>query len=246
MLLKHSCRQSRARKKNSSSDDARWGVVDAGLLRAPISPNCWVRFDRRFKTMLLRAVQERVGGNVPWSSALHHLKGKWHLQTMVQKYVGACAVFPASARSRQLDCNVFPPRNVTAFNLSPESSLRLLHLHLKLLADALIVTDAPGVRTHAVLMGDSSAVPEQKLSPRMHWFHDYSDPFANKDLHIMWNNLSLIRTTVALPRGQHYQLFRPEYRGWIWKLIPCTSIWPILSQHQGQSSPKSRGPRRHA
>lgn len=70
-----------------------------------------------------------------------------------------------------------------------------------------------------------------------------TDPFAHKDLNMMWNNLSLIRTTVVLPSGQHYQLLRPECRGWIWKLIPCTSIWPIPNQHQGQSSPTSGGHR---
>lgn len=63
----------------------------------------------------------------------------------------------------------------------------------------------------------------------MHWFNIYSDTFANKALNITWNNPNLIRTTVALPRGQHYQLFRPELRGWIWNLIPCVSIWPIPS-----------------
>lgn len=60
LLLKRRCRQSRARKIPAQRTPAE-GTVDAGLLRAPISPNCWVRFDRRFKIILLRAVQERVG-----------------------------------------------------------------------------------------------------------------------------------------------------------------------------------------
>lgn len=63
----------------------------------------------------------------------------------------------------------------------------------------------------------------------MNWFDIYSDTFANKALNITWNNSNLIWTTVALPCGQHYQLFSPELRGWIWNLIPCVSIWPIPS-----------------
>lgn len=39
LLLKHRCRQTRARKIPAQRMPAE-GIVDAGLLRAPISPNC--------------------------------------------------------------------------------------------------------------------------------------------------------------------------------------------------------------
>lgn len=51
---------------------------------------------RRFKIMLLQAVQEREEEeekNVPWSNVLHHLKGKWHFQSMTRTDVVASVQF---------------------------------------------------------------------------------------------------------------------------------------------------------
>lgn len=75
------------------------GWREAGLLCALISPNCWVRkrvqSGRRFKIMLLQAVREREREKkknpVPWSNVLHHLKGKWHLQTVDVKRTDVAA-----------------------------------------------------------------------------------------------------------------------------------------------------------
>lgn len=58
---------------------------------------------------------------------------------------------------------------------------------------------------------------------------------------MLWNNLSSIRRTVSFHVGNTISCFARNIRGWIWKSIPRTSIWPIPNQHQGQRSHKSRG-----
>lgn len=126
----------------------------AGLLCAPISPNCWVRSDRSFEIMFLQAVQERERErkSVPWSNVLHHLKGKWHLQMIDIKRtdVGASVSMKNRRRAAGWEDSGLVQFQHPALRILIPSSQRLSRLHWTLLSDVLIPRDGWGVRSHAV------------------------------------------------------------------------------------------------
>lgn len=147
------------------------------------------------------------------------------------KDVGACAQFASARRGDAWLVNAVPPRNVTVFNPFSRVITGAFAFTFKAFSWRAYRDRCTGGWNSCRACSETRLQwqPEQKWSSGVHWFSIYSDTFANKALNITWNQPNLIRTTAALPCGQHYQLFLPELRGWIWHLSPCVSIWPIPS-----------------